>query len=377
MLPVYAIIGMASAFTFSVGFTYPALALLLEARGYSASTIGLLGAMAGSGVLVGSLIVTRLAQAIGPWPLGFAALLIGTLSIVSFGIGESLVAIFIARGVLGLSMSMLFVLSETWVNQLAPPALRGRAIGLYTSAVAGAFALGPALIPLVGYQGITPYAVAAAAFLAMGLPMITVRRLIGPLHGSPGNLFSIFPVVPVLLLAVAAFAYMDGSTMGLWVIYALDHGIGEDRASLTLTALIIGNVVLQIPIGWLADRLSRKFALIVCAAAGCLGALWLPYIDLSGLFIWPFLFIWGALMFGVYTIALTIVGDHLEGADLMRANAAFGIMWGVGALAGASLTGWMMDLFGLFMLPLGIALIYAALFAAILLIAPVRQRKTV
>ncbi len=53
MLPVYAVIGVVSAFSFSVGFTYPALALLLQSQGYSASVIGLQGAMSGIGIVIG------------------------------------------------------------------------------------------------------------------------------------------------------------------------------------------------------------------------------------------------------------------------------------------------------------------------------------
>jgi len=183
----------------------------------------------------------------------------------------------------------------------------------------------------------------------------------------------VFAIIPVLILCVAAFGMFDGAIMGLWAVYSIDLGYTETIASWTLSASILGNLFLQVPIGWLADRMSRQVLLSTCAGSAALGALVLPFLDLNAFYIWPFLMIWGGLCFGIYTISLTLVGEHLKGAKLISANAVFGLMWGIGSIVGGSITGGLMDLVGPYALPGFVAVIFGSLLIVSLLIAPVRN----
>ncbi len=45
---------------------------------------------------------------------------------------------------------------------------------------------------------------------------------------------------------------------------------GRDRGALWLSAFVIGNVVLQWPIGWVADHFDRRVVLAGCALASTL-----------------------------------------------------------------------------------------------------------
>jgi MFS family permease len=179
--------------------------------------------------------------------------------------------------------------------------------------------------------------------------------------------------IPVLLFAVIAFGFFDGSVLALWVVYAFHQGQGEASAALSLSAIIMGNVVLQFPIGWLADRMSRRHLLAALAAVTFCGAAVLPLIGLGTWWSLLYLVIWGAAAFGVYTLSLTLIGQHLLGIQLVAATAAFGMAWGAGALAGPGITGFFMDTFGPSMLPLTVALTYGLLTAAALAMPPIRQ----
>ena len=75
----------------------------------------------------------------------------------------------------------------------------------------------------------------------------------------------------------------------------------------------------------------------------------------------------GAILSGVYTIALVIIGEQFKGADLAAASAVFGVMWGAGTVVGPQLGGLAYDQFP----PHGIPLALAAL-AMIFLPFPTR-----
>ena len=201
------------------------------------------------------------------------------------------------------------------------------------------------------------------AGILMALPIIVMARDHLPEFDGKekASVFSFFSLAPLLLLAVASAALFDQVVMSLLPIYSLRHGIVEATGSLMLTVLIVGNVLLQIPIGWLADRFSRRYLIIYLAfgtVAGCILLAW--WIE-GSLLIWPMLFVWGAIAFGTYTIAMVDLGDRFSGALLLAGNSAFGVMWGIGGIIGPSVSGVAMDLMGPEGLPWTLGVIFGVL----------------
>ncbi|MFQ5535306.1 MAG: MFS transporter [Sphingomonadales bacterium] len=105
-----------------------------------------------------------------------------------------------------------------------------------------------------------------------------------------------------------------------------------------------GNVFLQLPIGILADKMNRQRLLVICAGAGLFGGISLPLVIGVPWLLWPTLFLWGGVVVGLYTVGLTMLGERFSGPDLVGANAAFVMLYGLGALAAPPVAGAAMDL---------------------------------
>ncbi|MEL6748358.1 MAG: MFS transporter, partial [Pseudomonadota bacterium] len=335
MYQLIAVIGMIAAFGLTMGYTYPALSLVLEARGFSAAEIGLQTAAGGVGIIVGSLLSPWLAMRVGAWNVTMCAIAVTALLVVLFAFVEPLAWWYPMRIALGAATSILFVISETWVNQLAPSASRGQVIGAYNSTLAGMFAFGPMLVALIGFDGALPYILVAALLLVLGLPVVNLRRTVPVIERTSfAEMRQSLSEVPVLLYSVFVFGFLDAAALGLWAVYAIERGVDPGRGALLLTCFIAGNVLLQVPLGWLADRTDRRRIFVICALGATAGAALLPLFDLGGWAVVPFLMLFGALSFGVYTLAMTIVGEVYTGGRLVAINAGFSIMWGVGSLFG-------------------------------------------
>jgi fucose permease len=69
----------------------------------------------------------------------------------------------------------------------------------------------------------------------------------------------------------------------------------------------------------------------------------------------------GTSAFAIYTIGLTILGDHFKGPDLVAGSAAFAAMWGIGGLLGPPIAGAATDAFGIEAIPLTVCAIYVLL----------------
>src|SRR3546814_3441472 len=54
---------------------------------------------------------------------------------------------------------------------------------------------------------------------------------------------------------------------------------------------------------------------------------------------YPILFLWGGAAFGLYTVAVTMLGERYRGGELAAANAAFVMMFEIANLTGPPIAG--------------------------------------
>jgi MFS family permease len=105
-----------------------------------------------------------------------------------------------------------------------------------------------------------------------------------------------------------------------------------------------GNVVLQVPIGMLADRYGRRALLGICAAASCVGPLLLQASLRSPLLLWPLLFVWGGTLYAFYSQGVALLGEEFAIESLPSANTLFVMVYCFGGVIGPSVGGIAMDL---------------------------------
>lgn len=338
-----AIIASISAVGLALGLTLPLISLVLERQGYDSSLIGLVGAMPAVGILIGAPLTPWLVRRIGTRPALLWALAFNIATILPMAWIESYALWLLLRFVMGAADAVLFTISETWVNQLAEEHNRGRLVAIYITVLSSFFASGPLLIGLTGSEGPLPFLVACGVLLLAAPPLLGARAEV-MVVGGPQAAFSVagfMRLAPALAFGVLLFASIDGSTMALLPLFGLRVGYSEAVAAAMITVLIAGNIALQVPIGWLADRMNRERLLAGCGAGVGLGALLLMATAGSPL-MWPTLLLLGTAAGGVYTLAMVIVGQRFRGADLVTANAAFGVLWGLGTLLGPLAAGLLM-----------------------------------
>lgn len=355
-----------TVFGLTFGMTYPLLSLILESRGVAPDMIGINSAMMPIGVLLFSSVIPVATRRYGARRVAVAAALLTSALILSYKLFDDLAAWFIIRLVQGMSMSTLFVLSETWIVRFAGNEHRGKIVAIYGSILSASFGIGPALLGWLGIEGWLPFAIGAVVILVGVVPLSLIEEseAAQPEETRTSGFFEFAPKAPMLLAAVGAFAIFDAATLSLLPVYGIQTGLSITVAATALTALIIGNVFLQFPIGWLADRYPHRAVLAGCALVTAVMSAALPF-TMGTSWMWPVLVIAGAAGYGVYTVALTSLGDRFEGDELVNGAASFAVMWGIGALLGSTAGGWSMAVLGSHGLPVLMAVVYALLGAGL------------
>jgi len=349
-------------FSFSLGEVFPLLSLNLESRGVSPKMIGLNAAMGPIGILLAGMIVPKLSHAFGPRAVAMCMALGAALIFLAYPSFPTLWAWFPLRLLQGICVATLFALSEAWVLGNAKGTKRGLVIGVYATCISATFGVGPAVIGWVGIAGYLPFVIGAGVLLVTILPISLVTPQAGDAEHEHISILRFAPKAPLLLTAISVHAIFDGGMLSFLPVYAVRMGMSIESAAVTITALAFGNVVFQIPIGWIAGHTSKAGAMITCFITVVITLILLPF-AITTFWQWPLIVIAGAAGFGIYTVGLAELGDRFHGADLIAGTSAFAFMWGLGALVGSVICGTAMDHFG----PNGFPAALVAIFCAYLL----------
>ena len=176
MLTLAALISCLSIYGITISLFTPLLSLILEGRGVSTTVIGALAMTAPVGVMIGSFVVPKIMRGLEGRNLLAAGVVIEIALIYALMTTESLVAWFIIRFLGGLTGVVLFVVTETWMIEIAPKPHRGRVMGLYNTTLALSFALGPLMLSYTGVSDLTPFVAGIVLMAIAGLPLIFADR---------------------------------------------------------------------------------------------------------------------------------------------------------------------------------------------------------
>ncbi|KQU76150.1 hypothetical protein ASC75_00505 [Aminobacter sp. DSM 101952] len=340
------------------GLSYPLFSLLMQKQGMSPAMIGLSAAMMPLGLIASAAFVPAAVRLVGARNLAVGCSLAGALCFLLIGYLQDWVAWFIVRFMIGVVINPLYILGEVWALSMAPPSRRGRVMGVFNTLMGMGYATGPLVLTIVGTSGWTPFAVAIVGFIACAI----ILRMMSNLSGfeedgqSVGGVMAFAALAPALLFAVLVSAANQQSTYSLLPVFGASHGLPEAVLAAMLTALSMGNILLQIPLGLLAERVGGRTMILFCAAATAACAVLLPMLIETRL-IWLVLVVMGAVGYGVYTMALVELGSRFNGSALIAGNAAFALMWGLGGIVGPPSSGMVMQAAG----PIGLPVVLASL----------------
>ncbi len=367
-----AAIGAISAVGTSLSLGMPLLAVILEQRGHSSSVIGLVTTSAGVAALLSTPFVPGLTRRFGAAWVLLAAVLLGTIIFPLFYFFDSIVVWFVLRFVFSLCLNTAFIVSEFWINALAPAAKRGLVMGVYATILSVGFAVGPAILSLIGSEGWLPFAVGTGLMALSILPIIAGFRADPPIHeGKGGNFLHFLTVVPLGTFAAFTVGAVESSVMSFSPVYGLRLGYSEQVAALLVMAVALGNIFAQLPLGMLSDRMDRRRLLLYIALGGIASSGIVAAVSSNQSLLMPALGLFGGVVAGLYAVGLTHLGARLSGNDLASANAAFIFMYSVGMLVGPAATGVGMDALG----PQGLVVVTALILVSYATFAFFRIRR--
>jgi len=265
------------------------------------------------------------------------------------------------RMVAGFCIVGFFLVTESWLNSIAPRGMRGRVFSIYMSVNLLAVAAGQYLLALADPAGFVLFGVVTILFALSLVPTSLAQIDAPPPQRATGlNLRELFNASPVGVVGCLICGMVTGSFWGMGPVFGNKIGLSEVGIAGFMSTVIIGGMVAQWPIGTLSDRVDRRKVIVATAALGCFAAglavplakVWMP-----GMLMATTAF--GAALFPMYSLSVARTHDVFGGERILETTRGLMLLFGVGAIVGPLVSGWVMASFD----PRSIFILFAVLFA--------------
>jgi len=328
------------------GFQPPLIALSLSRMGYSSFAVGAVTAASLIAVILCGPFYPRAIIRLGLRRCIISGIVFAAVLLLLMPLRPSVPLWLALRFIAGCALGLVWIASEIWMNSVSGIESRGTVMGIYGTIFSLGIVAGPLLLEFTGTQGAKPFVVGAACLLLTLLPLALLPQVscaVGqfmPLRGLAGALTT----APIVMLAALVAGLVESADLSLLPLFGVQSGQSEQAALLLVAVFMAGNVVLQVPIGLLADRYGRKTLLGVCALLSCIGPLLLQRCLDTAWLLWPLLFVWGGTLYAFYSQGVALLGEEFAVEDLPSANTLFVMVYCCGGVIGPSVGGIAMDL---------------------------------
>ena len=288
------------------------------------------------GFLVGSRLTLRALGMVGHIRVYSALASLLAAATVAVGITNDPASWALLRLVTGLCTAGLYVIAESWLNDLATNQNRGRLLAVYGVVAMSFFGVGQVLLFNFDPRAVTGFAVAAIITSLAVAPVALSEKAIAPNLKAAEHisLRELARVVPTGVFSCLLVGVAHGAISGMAAIYATRVGLSPGKVGLFVALPSLGGVLLQWPISAASDDIDRRAVGFVTATGAAVVAALLVLDSPNKTMAFVLICLLGGLSFPLYSIAAAYTNDWIEQAHLNAAASQLVTLYGMGAVIG-------------------------------------------
>ena len=253
----------------------------------------------------------------------------------------------LGRVVIGFCFSGVYVTAESWLNHSASNETRGQALSLYMIVQMAGVVTAQGLFVLGDPSG---YILFIISSVLVSVSFAPILLSISPTPAfdttKPMSLRELFHLSPLSCVGMFMLGGVFSAQFGMASVYGSLAGFTLGQISMFISAMTIGALLWQFPIGWFSDRMDRRMLIIVISTIGgavaVLGFLFQNQFTL----LLSASFIVGGMANPLYALLIAYTNDFLEHDDMAAAAGGLVFINGLGAITGPLITGWLMGVVG-------------------------------
>jgi MFS family permease len=315
---------------------------------FSRQEIGLLGSAHFLGFFIGCWWAPRLMGSVGHSRAFAVFTALGAIGLLAHMLVVDPYAWAVMRIASGMCVAGCYTVIEAWLQAKVTNETRGRTMGVYrvidmVGSLAAQMVIG--VLEPASYVSYNLLAIICCAAL-LPLMLTSVRPPETPkaprLHPMLAYSRSPLAVAGVLVAALSGASFrMVGP------LYGQEVGLIPQQIAWFLSAFVLGGAVAQYPVGWIADKVDRRWVLIFLSFAAVLSCTFTVYASgLGTVGIFAAATVFGLTTFPIFSVAAAHAHDFAKPEERVELSAALMFWFATGAIAAPYLATWLIDGFG-------------------------------
>ncbi len=302
---------------------------------FSKTQVGLLGSAHFFGFFIGCWWAPRLMGSIGHSRAFAAFTVAGAIGLVSHTLTDSPYLWAMMRVSSGLCIAGCYTVIEAWLNARITNETRGRAMGSYRMVDMGASLGAQLLIAVLEPAHYVSYNILVLLCCLSILPITLTTSEQPETPKAPRLRPSLaWSISPLASVGVVVAALSSSAFRMVGPIYGQEVGLHINQIAYFLAAFVLGGALAQYPVGWIADRYDRRWALIGLSAAAIISCLCTALVANAGTGI----IMLGAAFFGfttfpIFSVSAAHANDFATGKQRVELSAALMFFYALGAIA--------------------------------------------
>lgn len=359
---------------FSVSALFLGIALMMLGNGLQGSLLGLRGSLEGFdnqvlglvmsgyfvGFLVGSLFAPKVVARVGHIRVFAALASLASAAVLVHSIFIDPWVWFGMRLITGLSYAGLYIVAESWINDLSDNQNRGRLLATYMVVQLGALSAGQYLLGAADPSGANLFMI-VAVLVSLALLPVCLAASRAPDFAAPETLSfrELYRLSPLGSVGMTLNGVTNGAIFGFAAIYAQRIGLSVTEISTFIAVIFLGGMLLQWPIGRISDLVNRRLVITVVTFAAMLAAIVAillpepvtvqPRAMIESRSVWPLFIvmtIFGGFSIPMYSLFNAHVNDRVPLKKMVAASSGLIFLNGTGAILGPNLAALAIDLTG-------------------------------
>lgn len=243
---------------------------------------------------------------------------------------------FVLRVVVGLCVSALYVVCETWLNGVTTNRSRGSLFAIYMAVVSASLLGGQLLYGIVGAAGFEPFVIASVLVSLAVVPVsLSVFPAPAPPRPEPVSVRTIYKIAPLAVTGTAMAGFIAAAMLSAGVVYANEAGFNRSATGAFVGAALAGGVALQVPLGNWSDRVDRRVVIAVAAIVAAVVAVAASQVSTDRrLMLIAITALAGGTSFPIYSLSVAHLNDYIDDELKVAAGAKVVLVNGIGAVAG-------------------------------------------
>ncbi|MBF0391005.1 MAG: MFS transporter [Desulfamplus sp.] len=338
-----------STFALSIGSALQNTLLSVKLRyaGNPEYMVGIVMSGYNLGMIMGFFICQKLVQRVGHVRAFTAFSAIASSIAIAHGLYQTPLFWFLLRFISGICIASLYMVVESWLNEMVEHNIRGRILSIYMVIVYLGNGLGQLMINTAGIEGKEIFMILGMVF-SFCIPSVALTQSIIPkaLKDVRFDFIKLMRLTPSSMLGTFASGLILGAFYVMGPVYCIDSGIKISQITIFMMVTVWSGLLFQLPIGMLSDRFNR---LNILAGLGLFASLISITIILFHNLNFNLLLIFTALfgsVFTIYPVSLAKAQENIEQSNVLPISAALILCYSSGSAFGPVLSSGLMHKVG-------------------------------